>query len=104
MVPTATLKRVVIMEHVPRTAVLIMDRSDKYLVDYHQHLLVPLREPSTYAALPALAARGPESLYYFGLTLPPQDIAHLKEVILQPQGLDITPVRTIEDETLYLLH
>lgn len=99
VLPSALEKREVIIKQTPAESIIIMDRSDKYLVGYRQNILVPLRDEQTYAALGTLAKLAP--LYYFGLTLPPEDIDHLQQTILYPQGLTLETVQTVHDETLY---
>jgi hypothetical protein len=99
---TGLLKRAGVLSHTPADAIIITDRSDKYLLGYRDHLLVPLRDDSTYQALPDLAQLAP--LYYFGLTLPPVDIAHLESRYLAPVGLYLSPITTLDDETLYHIH
>lgn len=77
--------------------VVIVDHADKFLFPTCR-VIVPLRAESTYAIMPTLVDSG---LYYFGLTLPEVDIAHLNDVKLKTMELHIELVETIQDQTLY---
>jgi hypothetical protein len=91
-------KQEMILAHTPDNAIVIVDYADKYVFP-HRRVVVPLRSEQTYAELSTLAQTAP--LYYFGITLPPEDIAHLQDVRLSPQNLTIEVVQTIDHETLY---
>jgi hypothetical protein len=78
-------------------AVIITEYADKYLFP-QRSVLVPLRSPQTYAAVPILMSEAP--LYYFGITLPPADEAHLNDVILSGVA-DVNPLFEIQGQTLY---
>lgn len=91
-------KRASVLEHTESDAVVVVDRSDKYLFP-HRRVIVPLRTDSTYAAMPVLVPIVP--LYYFGITFPESDLTYLNEIKLAELGLMIEPVTTIRDETLY---
>ncbi len=77
--------------------VVIVDHADKFLFPTCR-VIVPLRTESTYAIMPTLVDGG---LYYFGLTLPEVDVAHLNDVKLKSMELHIELVETIQDQTLY---
>ncbi len=77
--------------------VVIVDHADKFLFPTCR-VIVPLRTESTYAIMPTVVDSG---LYYFGLTLPEVDVAHLNDVKLQPMDLHIELVETVRDQTLY---
>lgn len=79
-------------------AVLIADRADKFLFPARS-VRYPLRDEKTYALLPRLLSLGP--VYYFGLTLPPADLAYLNDVKLPVYGTRLDAVETINHETLY---
>lgn len=79
-------------------SVIVVDRADKILFP-HRRLVTPLRSERTYQALPDLARNF--STYYYGITLPDEDLDHLQETVLAPKGLGIEPVMSIEIETLY---
>ncbi len=87
-----------IVARTPPDAVVIVDRADKYVFP-ERSVIVPLRSDATYAALGALVARIP--VYYFGLALPPADLAYLRQTTLAPQGLAISPVEATVEGTLY---
>ncbi len=91
-------KRSVVLEHTEPSAVVIVDRADKYLFPFRR-VIVPLRSDTTYAAMPVLAPVVP--LYYFGITLPDIDLAYLNEHKLAVLGLMIEHVVTVQDESLY---
>lgn len=79
-------------------AVLIADRADKFLFPARA-VRYPLRDERTYALMPRFLSLGP--VYYFGLTLPSQDLVHLNEVKLPTYGVRLDVVETINHETLY---
>jgi len=84
---------------VPRDAIVVADRADKYFFG-KRRVMSPLRADSTYEVLPLLVRRG--ATYYFGITLPPTDLDHLRTKVLSPRGITIEPVRTFDAETLYV--
>lgn len=81
------------------TEVIIVDRADKIFFP-HRQVVYPLRSQTTYEALPAMidAARGEGGVYYFGVKLPEEDLDHLREVELEPRGVDIVHVSDIEGD------
>lgn len=79
-------------------AVLIADRADKFLFPARS-VRYPLRDEKTYALIPRMLSVAP--VYYFGLTLPPEDLAYLNDVKLPPYGARLDVVETINHETLY---
>lgn len=91
-------KRIIVLENTQENAIIIVDRADKFLFP-HRRVVQPLREESTYRALPLLAQTDP--LYYFGITLPPVDVEFFQRERLDPHGLTFAPVVTVENETLY---
>ncbi len=92
-------KREKILEKTEEDAVVIVDRADKYLWPYRA-VIVPLRSEKTYGIIPDLAQSVP--LYYFGITLPEQDMKYLQEEILQ-NTVTVFPVVTVNEETLYAI-
>lgn len=94
-------KRDRILEETPNDAIIIVDRADKYLWP-DRAVVVPLRSEKTYANLPALIDTAP--LYYFGITLPEEDLTYLQNVTLKDTGITFTPVITLSEETLYVIH
>lgn len=93
-------KRDQILTTTPKDAIIIVDRADKYLWP-DRTVVVPLRTEETYAQIPQLLDVAP--LYYFGITLPEEDLTHLHEVIFAGAGIAFTPVVTIQEETLYVI-
>ncbi len=79
-------------------SVVIVDRADKILFP-ERRVVTPLRDSSTFGAIPVLMEKAP--LYYYGITLPEQDFGHLNNEILAPLGVRIGRVETIGIETLY---
>lgn len=78
--------------------VVIVDYADKYLFP-DCRVIVPLRSDATYAIIPTLIDVVP--LYYFGLTLPDQDLEYLNTGKLWGNGLQIAPLESIGNQTLY---
>lgn len=91
-------KKDFVLEHTEPNAIVIVDRADKFLFP-DRRVVVPLRSPQTYAALPELARAAP--LYYFGITLPPEDVEYFTQNILDPLSLSFILVGTVGDESLY---
>lgn len=82
---------------------IIVDRSDKILFP-HRSVRYALRSETTYANLPAMmdaTELQDARLYYLGVTLPEDDLTHLREVRLDPVGLDIRHIQEIDLLTLY---
>jgi len=79
-------------------SVIVVDSADKILFPARR-VVTPLRSETTYDVLPEIISEYP--LYYYGLTLPEQDLEHLSNIILTPRDLSIEPVETIGIETLY---
>lgn len=79
-------------------AVIIVDRADKIFFPYRR-VTYPLRDEATYALMPRIVLRVP--LYYYGITLPPVDVAYLNDEKLAGLGLRIDEVGTFGIETLY---
>lgn len=94
-------KRSRIVELTEDDAIVIVDRADKFVYP-SRRVVSPLRSEVTYAAMPALLSEA--QLYYFGITLPPEDLDYLNEVKLAGDELMIEPVETILDETLYRIY
>lgn len=91
-------KEEMILLQTDENAVIVVDMADKYL--FPERLVVtPLRSEATYANLSSLVDTAP--VYYFGITLPEQDMMYLNEVILAPYQLVAKPIETVDDETLY---
>lgn len=97
---TFAQKRTQILAATPEDAIIIVDRADKYLWP-DRAVVTPLRSEETYANIPKFLDVAP--LYYFSITLPEEDLAHLHSVILQGAGITFTPVLTIQEETLYVV-
>lgn len=79
-------------------SVIVVDSADKILWPY-RHVLHPLRDEATYALIPRIATQGPA--YYYGLTLPPQDLTFINEVKLAGTPFIFYPMQTFGNETLY---
>ena len=94
------LKRNEILLATPPNAIIITDMADKYLWPDRQ-VVVPLRHEQTYASISTLLESAP--LYYFGITLPTEDLEYLNASLLSGVPARIEPVLTIYDETLYLI-
>lgn len=94
-------KQTVVLAHTADSAIIITDRSDKFLFPQRQ-VIVPLRDDATYKAIPVLVESNP--LYYFGITLPEVDRVFLEEVRFKEAGLKIRLITTIYDESLYEIY
>ncbi len=92
-------KRELILGATETGSVIVVDRADKYLWP-ERSVIQPLREESTYQALPILV-RGGEAVYYFGITFPVVDFEYLLNTKLPPLGLGIELVLTVGEESLY---
>ena len=92
-------KRELILGATETESLIVVDRADKYLWPARE-VIQPLREESTYQALPILV-RGGEAVYYFGITFPAVDFDYLLNTKLPPLGLGIELVLTVGEESLY---
>ncbi len=79
-------------------AVIVVDRADKIFFPY-RHVVYPLRSDVTYDLLPRLNLHS--SVYYYGITLPEEDIEYLNTIKLKERGLQIELVETFYEESLY---
>ncbi len=81
-------------------AVVIVDRADKLFFP-DRRVLYPLRaeNDATYDLMPLIVHRAP--LYYFGITLPAQDVEYLNARKLKERGLSIAYLETFGKESLY---
>jgi hypothetical protein len=91
--------RRVILENTSESSIVIVDFADKYLYP-HRSVIVPLRNSRTYEALPILLES--EDIYYFGITLPEQDLNYLRDNILNGQ-ISVSPITSIREKSLYRL-
>lgn len=85
---------------VPSEAVIIVDRADKIFFPEYR-VIVPLREKSTYAAIPELAKNLP--LYYYGLPLVEKEMNYLYDGRLNREEVEIIEIKNFGAETLYQL-
>lgn len=90
--------RAQILEQTAPNAVIIVDRSDKIFFPY-RYVLYPLRSEKTYALMPNLVDFAP--LYYYGITLIPEDFKFLNETKLKPLGLQMDFIQGFGIESLY---
>lgn len=81
-------------------AVMIVDRADKLFVP--RRVTYPLRDERTYALMPRILEFVP--LYYYGITLPQQDMDYLNGRKLKDMGLQIQHLRTFDEESLYRIY
>jgi hypothetical protein len=82
----------------PENSIIIVDRADKLFFP-RRNVVYPLRSETTYAAMPSLVFSAP--LYYYGITLPQQDVEYLNSSKLKEKGLSIELIKTYDNETLY---
>ncbi|MFZ2681925.1 MAG: hypothetical protein WAZ14_02435 [Patescibacteria group bacterium] len=97
---TFEAKRSAILELVEGDGIVIVDRADKYLFP-DRRVVGPLRSEATYAAIPDMLELAP--VYYFGITLPPEDIEYLNQQKLFNLGVKIELVVVLQEESLYRL-
>jgi hypothetical protein len=81
-------------------ALIVVDRADK-LIFPERSVIYPFRSDATMTALAELADHAP--LYYYGITLPENDLRYLREEKLPPLGLTIERLESFRDESLYAL-
>lgn len=87
-----------VFELVPESGVIITDRNDKVFFP-ERRVVVPLRDPGTFKALPILARRAP--LFYYGITLADREFRSLNEGVFGENGLKLTLVEPFDSEALY---
>lgn len=85
---------------IPSEAVIIVDRGDKIFFPEHR-VVSPLREESTYAAIPKLAKNLP--LYYYGLPLVEKEMDYLYGGGINREEIKIIEIKNFGAETLYQL-
>jgi hypothetical protein len=86
-----------VLAETEENAIIITEYADKFLFP-DRMVIVPLREESTYVAIPRLIEERP--LYYLGITLPEEDERYLTEVLLEGRA-GITPIFEQDEQTLY---
>ena len=87
-----------VLAQTQENSVIVVDRSDKIFFPYRR-IRQPLRSEITYELLPRLERRVP--VYYYGITLPEEDLQYLNTAVLGPRGLRIEFIQTFDDESLY---
>ncbi|MBU1146641.1 glycosyltransferase family 39 protein [Patescibacteria group bacterium] len=85
---------------IPSEAVIIVDRADKIFFPEHR-VITPLREESTYTAIPELAKILP--LYYYGLPLAEKEMDYLYDGRINREEIEIVEIKNFGAETLYQL-
>ncbi len=83
---------------VPEDGVIITDRSDKLFFP-HRNVIYPFRSESTQYQLKEMEEEFP--LYYFGITLPQDDMDYLNNRKLKEKDLQIIRIETFDQESLY---
>jgi hypothetical protein len=83
---------------IPPDAVIIVDRADKIFFPEHR-VITPLREDSTYAAIPELMKNLP--LYYYGLPLTEKEMNYLYDGRISREEIKIIEIKNFGAETLY---
>lgn len=91
-------KRTVILAQTEPGDIVIVDRADKFLFP-DRRVITPLRSEATYGLLPRMTAL--EDVYYFGITLPREDLRFLNEDKFAEFDLRFEEVLEVENETLY---
>ncbi len=87
-----------VLRYTQEDAVIIVDRGDKLFFP-HRRVWYPLRDDTTYDAMPALVEM--TALYYYGITFPRDDFDYLNDSRLKRMNLGIELVETYGDESLY---
>jgi len=88
----------VVLAATEEDALIVVDRADKLLFPARR-VMYPLRDDETYTTLGKLKDSAP--LYYFGITLPEEDVTYLRDVRLAPLGLSVEHVVSFAEESLY---
>lgn len=91
-------KQQIILEQTDENDLIIVDYADKFLFP-DRRVVVPLRDDRTYGAMNDMVAL--TNLYYFGITLPQEDLDYLNDQKLAQMGLHIGLVVEIGQESLY---
>ncbi len=86
-----------VLSLVESESLIIVDRADKLF--FPHRVLYPLRSEQTYQLMPRAVENVP--LYYYGITLPPVDLAYLNNQKLKELGLKIEHLKTFDVESLY---
>ncbi|MBI4713965.1 glycosyltransferase family 39 protein [Candidatus Uhrbacteria bacterium] len=79
-------------------SVIVVDRGDKLFFP-ERRVRYPLRSEFTYSLMPKIASTTP--LFYYGITFPQSDLDYLNNSKLKNLGLQIEPIQTFNEETLY---
>ncbi|MBI4280783.1 hypothetical protein HY628_01135 [Candidatus Uhrbacteria bacterium] len=87
-----------VLRMTPLDSVIIVDRADKIFFP-DRRVVTPLRDPATYEIVPALIKSVP--LYYFGLTMKPEDKQFHQQTYWGPNNLSFGRITTFEHESLY---
>ncbi|NQV12656.1 glycosyltransferase family 39 protein [Candidatus Uhrbacteria bacterium] len=98
------LERSSLLSKTSETDLLIVDRSDKIVFPDRQ-VVLSLRDETTYASLPLMidaVEKTGSSLYYYGITLPQEDLDFLHKTRLAPVALKMEAVEQIGEKTLYM--
>jgi len=96
-------EREFIMNKTQPQDIIITESADKYIFPY-RNVIHGLRTETTYNTIPLAVSSLDEfnaGIYYFGLTLPDKDIWHIESTRLEPNGLTMQMVGSINDKTLY---
>lgn len=88
-----------VLDRTEPDAVIVADRGDKIFFP-ERAVIYPLREEATYRTLAALREQH-TPLYYYGITLTPEDLHYHNEEQLASFGLLLAPLVTYGDHTLY---
>ncbi len=87
-----------IVELTPSDAIIISDRADKFL--FPSRLVVqPFRSDRTDRVMAIAVGKRP--MYYFGITLPADDIEWLEKERFGQLGIEVSEIEKFGDETLY---
>ncbi len=90
-----------ILTHTQESSIIIVDRADKIIFP-HRQVMYPLRDDATYEALPLLTKT--DSVYYYGITFPSEDIEYLNNSRLADMDLGIKLIETYDQESLYQIY
>jgi hypothetical protein len=91
-------KKNVVLEHTPEDSIIVVDMADKYLFP-ERNVVTPLRDSYIYAYIPEMVDS--TEVFYLGITLPKEDIAHLEDVEFEGDDVTVIEVVQLGDETLY---
>ena len=90
-----------VLERTESDSIIVVDRSDKIFFP-ERKVIHPLRSERTFLLLPKILETS--KLYYYGITLPQEDLDHLNFGRLGESNLEIQKIKTYSAESLYKIY